>query len=89
MCELIGNEYVLEQVGFVSWQIELGDKCNVDRGRTPTTRFWWMRCGNIVLATPEGKPSVTLRKSHDGIWEGRTVRDKRQSVRLIPKTEKL
>lgn len=85
MRELIGTEFVLEQVGFNRWQIEFGEECSLNRGKNPTTRFWWLRCGAMVLATPDGKPSVTLRKNHDGKWEGRTVRDKRLSVRLIPK----
>jgi hypothetical protein len=87
MRELIGAQFVLERVGFNRWPIEFGEDCNLRRGKNSTTWFWRLRCRALVLATPDGKPSVTLRKTQDGTWEGRAVGDKRLSVRLIPTSQ--
>ena len=70
--------------GHNGWEMVFSDTGRMARGSTRATSYWWLDEGCLVLANDDGEPNYRLHRNGNDSWQGRSVRNSGECVKLIP-----
>lgn len=84
MSRLANKQFQFVTVGRNRWPLRLGGDGFVQEGWSPDIFLWWLRGDTLNFAGSDGEITCRLKLSQHRTWQGRSMRNEKTLVQLVP-----